>query len=248
MTNRALQNTLNQVEGLEGLGFYYSLYKGKVTKNNDEEKRGRLCVFLPIGSGLELQWVEPTNLNCGNLTGEFDIPSVGDNVYIQFLNGLIEYPIWANVGFWKDNEKPTQIDSPDDYVRVFKNEMYIKVSKENETYQITTPDGVNILIDNANKFVRLFIGTSLIEIHNDGLIIKKDGNSLKTVLNELGGAVKDAQTTKILQAADLATMAGSNPAGAVVFAGTLTVTAPLTPTAKNAIQSALDKISEMFKE
>lgn len=247
MTQRALQNILNEAEGLEGLGFYYSIYEGVVTDNNDPDKSGKLCIQIPIGAGVELKWVKPFDLHSGKDRAEYDIPSVKDNVQVMFRNGLFEFPIWANVGFWKDGEKPTQIENPDDYVRVFKNQIFIKVSKENQTYEIRTPEGVSILIDNQNKLVKTSIGDCFIEVHNDGLTIKKAGNSLKSVLTELGNAVKNAQTTKILQPTDLATMAGSNPAGAVVFAGTLTVTAPLTPSDKNAIQGALDKISEMFK-
>lgn len=246
MTTRTLQNAISEANGLEGMGFYYSIYDGIVTDNDDPDKKGKICI--QVGASLELKWVEPCNLFAGKLTCDFDIPAISDPVRVLFQFGQIEHPLWLHSGYWANGNKPTQIDSPDDYLRIFKNGILFKASKENETFEITTPDGVSVILNNTEKFVRLVIGDTIIESHNDGLIIKKGSNSLKTVITELGNAVKDAQTFKTLLAADLNTMAGSNPAGAVVFAGTLNIAAPLSPTTKTNIDNALNKISQMFKE
>jgi len=247
MTTRTLQNALADSNGLEGMGFYYSIYDGIVTDNADPDKKGKICI--QVGANLELKWVEACNLVAGDKTCEFDIPAISDPVRVLFQYGQIEYPLWLHSGYWANGKKPTQIDSPDDYVRLFKNGILFKASKENETFEITTPDGVSVILNNAEKFARLVIGNTIIEAHNDGLIIKKAGNSLKSVITELGNAVKNAQTFKTLTAAELNTTAGVTPTGGpVTFAGTLDIAAPLSPTTKSNIDTALNKISQMFKE
>lgn len=88
--------------GLEGFGLYYSIYRGEVSDNNDPESLGRLRVKVPQIYGEEVPeyWAYPAGMGaCGVDSGYFDIPGIGDAVYIQFEMGRSSKPVWMP-GWW----------------------------------------------------------------------------------------------------------------------------------------------------
>ena len=85
------------------LGRYYGVYRGQVVSNDDEEKRGRLRLFIPaIGHIDDLDvpdniWALPTSLTSGESDqahGVYLVPDVGDNVWVMFEDGLPHLPIY----------------------------------------------------------------------------------------------------------------------------------------------------------
>lgn len=84
---------------------YHGLYKGKVSNIDDKEKRGRIRVQCPevLGEDVESAWCDP----CVNVAyeehGDIWIPKVGDTVWVSFIEGDANRPIW--MGSWWSEEK-----------------------------------------------------------------------------------------------------------------------------------------------
>lgn len=91
--------------GIESTGRYYGLYEGIVINNDDPEKRGRLQVKIPsiLGEQTFEEWIYGKAIFNGKDMGIFSIPSVGSGVWISFINGDAERPIWE-MGWFTDKE------------------------------------------------------------------------------------------------------------------------------------------------
>lgn len=76
------------------------LYKGVVVSNVDPYNYGRLMVSVEdvLGSGLAI-WAEPSAPLAGLESGQFVVPLVGAGVWVQFVNGDPDRPVWT--GFWR---------------------------------------------------------------------------------------------------------------------------------------------------
>ena len=76
-------------EGIEGLGRYYSVYRGIVVDNNDTEKHmNRIKVCCPEVMGGIITWAFPKGQH-GSINNGFKYlaPKVGDIVFVTFLLG-----------------------------------------------------------------------------------------------------------------------------------------------------------------
>lgn len=78
---------------------YYGKYRGVVTNINDPKGAGRIKVRVPsvTGNG-ETGWCLPCLPYAGGGHGIVFIPQVGDNVWVEFERGNVNYPIWT--GCW----------------------------------------------------------------------------------------------------------------------------------------------------
>lgn len=87
---------------------YYGKYRGTVAANVDPNGQGRVQISCPavLGSG-RLSWAMPCVPYAGKNVGEFAVPPVGANVWIEFEGGDIDYPIVAGC-FWGQNEAPAK--------------------------------------------------------------------------------------------------------------------------------------------
>jgi len=106
------------------LAKYMATYAGTVEDVNDPERLGRLKVRVPAAYGplgalssistTDLPWALPTGLPAGGSADSGAIcwlPVVGDHVYVRFLDGEPEKPIWEwggqdrkqadSTGFWR---------------------------------------------------------------------------------------------------------------------------------------------------
>lgn len=91
-----------QEEGLETFGRYYSIYAGIIVDNEDPEFLGRLKIKVPqLHDEAPENWAMPRGMFCGTGIGFFCIPNKNDMVWITFLNGDPEYPIWEYGWFGK---------------------------------------------------------------------------------------------------------------------------------------------------
>ena len=87
-------------DGLEGLGRYYSVYRGIVVDNDDQEKhmnRIKVCC--------------PEVMNGINNGFKFLAPKVGDIVFVTFEFGDPTKPLWEYHG-WALNQIPSPLDGP----------------------------------------------------------------------------------------------------------------------------------------
>lgn len=101
--------------GLEFLDRYYSMYEGFVANNEDPEGRGRIKVSVPT---LNLpddeplaNWALPKFKQPvpGNGYGSFWVPPEGALVYVEFLQGDLNSPVWSG-GFYGESERPDEFD------------------------------------------------------------------------------------------------------------------------------------------
>jgi hypothetical protein len=81
-------------------GPYFGKYPAKVVSNTDPQGMGRLRVDCPdvLGSG-ELSWAMPSVPYAGPGVGLFLIPPTDADVWVEFLGGDPDYPIWTGC-FW----------------------------------------------------------------------------------------------------------------------------------------------------
>lgn len=86
---------------------YYGLYQGIVTNINDPEKRGRIKVRCPevLGGTTESAWCDPLVPIAYDNGGDFCIPAKDEAVWLQFIAGDVNRPVWQG-GWWSKNKTP----------------------------------------------------------------------------------------------------------------------------------------------
>lgn len=86
---------------------YYGLYQGVVTNINDPEKRGRIKVKCPdvLGGNTESAWCDPLVPVAYDNGGDFCIPAKDETVWLQFIAGDANRPVWQG-GWWQKNMTP----------------------------------------------------------------------------------------------------------------------------------------------
>ena len=102
-------------------GQFFGKYRGRVEKNVDPERLGRLQVSVPtVLQDVSTGWALPCVPYAGPGVGLFAIPPVGANVWVEFEGGNVESPIWSGC-FWAGGEEvPADPATPE--VKVFKTE------------------------------------------------------------------------------------------------------------------------------
>lgn len=84
---------------------YYGVYRGVVKDNKDPNKQRRLKVSVTQTTGDEVtDWIwpmEPSSIHT-------DVPVVGQGVWISFIGGDPDYPIWLGA-FGKNQGKNKQV-------------------------------------------------------------------------------------------------------------------------------------------
>lgn len=85
---------------------FWGKYSGKVEDNVDPLQEGRVRVSVPsvLGGG-RLNWAKPCVPYAGSGVGFFMIPPMDANVWVEFEEGNLEYPIWSGC-FWGPGEVP----------------------------------------------------------------------------------------------------------------------------------------------
>ena len=86
---------------------YYGLYQGVVTNINDPEKRGRIKVRCPevLGGKTESAWCDPLVPVAYDNGGDFCIPTKDELVWLQFIAGDANRPVWLG-GWWQKSMTP----------------------------------------------------------------------------------------------------------------------------------------------
>lgn len=114
--------TLVRDYGLEYFKRWYGWYPGEVVSNEvDGESKGRVFVRVPM-----LQMPDgadtipnPAYPMFGPFTpgpdkGSYNVPRVGDSVWVSFRNGDPSIPMYAPWGWFGNGEKPTEFESVED--------------------------------------------------------------------------------------------------------------------------------------
>lgn len=85
---------------------YYGKYRAIVIDNEDPELLGRLKLQVPslLGDSVVTGWASPCLPYGGDVgQGLFCLPEVGAGVWVEFEEGLLEYPIWVGTYWSKPN-------------------------------------------------------------------------------------------------------------------------------------------------
>jgi hypothetical protein len=84
---------------VKGVRRYWGKYPGVVRNPIDPEMRCRLLVSVEDVFGPNISsWALPSLPYAGLSLGMYVVPAVGTNVWVEFLHGNPDYPIWT--GFW----------------------------------------------------------------------------------------------------------------------------------------------------
>jgi uncharacterized protein involved in type VI secretion and phage assembly len=79
---------------------HYGKYRGLVVNNVDPMQMGRIQVIVPDVSNIMLSsWAMPCAPVAGVQHGQFALPPIGSNVWVEFEQGDPDYPIWVGC-FW----------------------------------------------------------------------------------------------------------------------------------------------------
>ena len=122
---------------------YYGMYQGIVTNNKDPEKRGRIKVKCPdvLGGGTESAWCDPVVTVAYDRGGDFCIPAKEETVWIQFIAGDSNRPVYLG-GWWGKNKTPLGENYSDiDDVRII-NYADCTITLKNGTININVGSGV----------------------------------------------------------------------------------------------------------
>lgn len=86
---------------------YYGVYQGIVTNIQDDQHRGRIKIKCPdvLGANTESAWCDPVVPIAYDNGGDFCIPSIGEAVWVLFIAGDPNKPVWLG-GWWQTNMTP----------------------------------------------------------------------------------------------------------------------------------------------
>jgi type VI secretion system (T6SS) baseplate-like injector VgrG len=86
-------------DAVGGMRRYWGKYRGVVRVPIDPEMRGRLMVSVEdVWGPNQSSWALPALPYAGLSLGMFVVPAIGANVWVEFMHGHPDYPIWT--GFW----------------------------------------------------------------------------------------------------------------------------------------------------
>lgn len=152
--------------GLEIFGLYYSVYPGKVSDRNDPVCQGRLKVSVPsvYREDVPDYWAYPCGFAAvGVQSGLFDIPAVGDSIWVMFQQGRPRYPIWMPGWYGAPKGKSevpwnVKFDPPDVMTWRSKKGHRIEISNKAGDLHVTViaSDGAKIKFDVKKKCVELY--------------------------------------------------------------------------------------------
>lgn len=181
---------------------YFGKYRGIVIDNNDSHEninpengaatkisRGRIQVRVPSVLGNNSFWATPCVPYAGKNQGLILLPPIGANVWVEFEEGDIDYPIWSGC-FWGENEFP-EILSPN--LKLFKTaNLNLQLDDINNTFAIQSnstenPNSFKLIMKNDNEIslilneIIINIQQNKIELSNESQKIEIDAPSLSII-------------------------------------------------------------------
>jgi uncharacterized protein involved in type VI secretion and phage assembly len=88
------------------LGPFHGIYPGKVENNVDPLNMSRILVSVSdVGGSSILSWALPCLPVNGTNMGMFTVPSIGAGVWVAFVRGDTDYPVWMG-GYFANGEAP----------------------------------------------------------------------------------------------------------------------------------------------
>jgi uncharacterized protein involved in type VI secretion and phage assembly len=88
-------------------GPYHGIYPGKVENNLDPLAMARILVSVAdVGGSSVLSWALPCLPVTGTGMGMFTAPPIGAGVWVAFVRGDADYPVWMG-GYYGSGEAPS---------------------------------------------------------------------------------------------------------------------------------------------
>jgi uncharacterized protein involved in type VI secretion and phage assembly len=184
---------------------FYGKYRGKVVKNDDPLKRGRIMPSVPAVLEGELTWAEPCVAYAGPKLGWFAVPPIGANVWVEFEAGDVNRPIWTGCFCGTTEAEGPPPDATEGEAadrKVFQTDK-IGLIFDDKAQKLT----VKVVTDDA--------GTMKIEIDKSGILLSADAKVTVTVspdkaeLKKTPCTVEIADTITLTKAAAKATIGDS---------------------------------------
>lgn len=199
---------------------YYGKYRGFVADNEDPEQRGRLRLKIPSVLGGEISgWALPC-LPFGGLAkqGLFFVPEVDAQVWVEFEEGNLDFPIWTGVFWQAQGDAPEEgaksppttrvIRTPSGHVLQFddtEGEEQVRLHHPKDAEFLVDPDGTVSLTDASGGKLTLDAAS------NKAILEDANGNTM--TMSPTGTTVEDANGNTIEM----------GPAGITVKGTTVTI-------------------------
>ena len=136
-------------------------YRGLVVDRNDPDQLGRLKLSVPSVFGDAITgWAWPVSPYAGAGVGFFFIPQVGDVVWVEFVEGELEHPIWSG-GMWAKPEKESEIPAeakasyPDTAVIKAKSGTLVMLNDADGKVTVRAKNGCEIVLDATTNVVTI---------------------------------------------------------------------------------------------
>jgi|SoiMethySBSTD1v2_1073268.scaffolds.fasta_scaffold92883_3 uncharacterized protein involved in type VI secretion and phage assembly len=157
---------------------FHGKYMGKVTDNLDPAGLGRIRakVRTLLGDN-ETGWAMPCVPYAGNNVGMYFIPPKDSSIWIEFLDGDLEKPIYVGC-FWETGQVPLKNMDPNKKIlKTEKVTLEINDGANNETILIKTEKDQKIII--KSNSIELKQGGCSIRLTSDAVSI--NGNNLQVL-------------------------------------------------------------------
>ncbi len=184
---------------------FFGKFRGKVLKNDDPLRRGRIMPSVPAVLEGELTWAEPCVPYAGPKLGWFAVPPVGANVWVEFEAGDVNRPIWTGC-FWGAEEAngppPDAAEGEAGAIKIFQTDK-VALIIDDKLQKLT----LKVVTDDA--------GTLKIEIDKSGIVLDADSKVTATVsgdkveLKKTPCTVEVAETITLKKAAAKVTVGDS---------------------------------------
>jgi Type VI secretion system/phage-baseplate injector OB domain len=141
---------------------YYGKYRGVVFNHLDPLQIGRIQAIVPDTTGLiPSTWALPCLPIAGIQNGSFLVPLPGTNVWIEYEQGNLDYPIWVGMFYGSTAEVPLLAKG-------------VKPGLPQITFQTSPLTGMTINDDilGPSGGITLQSGPASISISAKGLILK----------------------------------------------------------------------------
>lgn len=144
---------LDSHEIKELTNLFPGFYHGKVSDNKDPRNLGRLKISCPVayGDNVPDYWAFPRGSMGGMKAGIYWLPSIGDPVYVSFLNGDPRHPHWE-YGWWLADQVPEGA-APGVYILCTPSGHRIELNEDGKTITIKTAGDQIIKMDDTGIFL-----------------------------------------------------------------------------------------------
>ncbi len=187
---------------------YFGKYRGFVVDRVDPLKTGRLKLRIPsLLGGEETGWALPC-LPFGGLAnqGLTLIPEIDAQVWVEFEEGQLSYPIWTGTFWQQEGEMPTSELSDEPTRRIIRtpsgHSLEFEDADDEHEFLLTHPSGATIRIDNEGTIDITDANSSKITLDaEDGKIVIEDANGNRAEMSSSGIDIQDSNGNEVEMAA-----------------------------------------------